>query len=112
VRVTDHWLVRLFARRPNAFQNWFEWRMMLQGHLVLRGNAYCRITSDGMGGVAALTPIHPDRIRPELLLGGDWRYVVTKLDGVAGIHAARGRLSPPQPHQRRRERHQPDRGRS
>ena len=34
-RVTDHWLYRLMAKRPNRFQNPFEWREMLQGHLVL-----------------------------------------------------------------------------
>src|SRR5574340_1155075 len=41
--VTDHWVYALFAERPNAFQNPFEFREMLQGHLTLRGNAYCQI---------------------------------------------------------------------
>ena len=40
-RVTDHWLYRLMAKRPNRFQNPFEWREMLQGHLALRGK-WCR----------------------------------------------------------------------
>ena len=40
-KVTDHWLVRLFSKRPNRFQTPFEWRLMLMGHLALRGNAFC-----------------------------------------------------------------------
>ena len=42
-KVTDHWLYRLMAKRPNRFQNPFEWREMLQGHMALRGNAYNQI---------------------------------------------------------------------
>ena len=28
-RVTERWLYRLFARRPNRYQNPYEWREML-----------------------------------------------------------------------------------
>ena len=28
-RITDHWLYDLLAKRPNRFQNPFEWREML-----------------------------------------------------------------------------------
>ncbi len=35
-RVTDHWLYRLLGKKPNRYQNPFEWREMLQGHLALR----------------------------------------------------------------------------
>jgi phage portal protein BeeE len=59
--VTDHWVYRLFARRPNAFQNPFEFREMLQGHLALRGNAYARIIDNGRGEV---TDLHPAAPRP------------------------------------------------
>ena len=45
-RVTDHWLYRLLAKRPNKFQNPFEWREMLQGHLALRGHAYNQIITN------------------------------------------------------------------
>jgi HK97 family phage portal protein len=80
--VTDHWMVKLFTRRPNRFQNPFEWREMLEGHLALRGNAYCRILPDGSGGISELQPMHPDRIRPEPLDNGSWRYVFTAPDGT------------------------------
>lgn len=79
--VTDHWLVRLM-RRPNRFQNRFAWRLMLQGHLALRGNAYCQIVGDGAGGISELLPLHPDRIRPELLSNGEYRWVYTGADGT------------------------------
>lgn len=85
VRVTDHWLYRLFARRPNRFQNPFEWREMMQGHLSLRGNAYNRIVSNASGEITELVPIHPDRIRIELLPSGEFRYRVTDRDGRESV---------------------------
>lgn len=60
--VTNHWLARLM-RRPSRYQNAFEFLEMLQGHLVLRGNAFCQIVDDGAGGIAELLPLHPDSIR-------------------------------------------------
>lgn len=85
VRVTDHWLYRLFARRPNRFQNPFEWREMMQGHLALRGNAYNRIVSNARGEITELVPIHPDRIRIEILPGGEFRYRITDRDGRESV---------------------------
>ena len=80
-RVTDHWLHTLLCRRPNRFQNPFEWREMLQGHLALRGNAYCQIIANPRGEIAELMPIHPDRVRMELLRSGEFRYRVTNRFG-------------------------------
>lgn len=62
IEVTDHWLFRLFHIRPNRYQNPFEWREMLMGHLALRGNAFCRIVSNADGEITDLIPIHPDRV--------------------------------------------------
>jgi HK97 family phage portal protein len=75
--ITDHWLYRLFTRRPNRWQTPFEFREMLQGHLALRGNAYCQILSNGAGEITDLIPQHPDRVAIELLAGMDYRYRVT-----------------------------------
>jgi HK97 family phage portal protein len=75
-RVTDHWIYRVLAKRPNRHQNPFEWREMLQGHLALRGNAFCQILTDGRGEITQLVPIHPDRVRMELLDSGEYRYRV------------------------------------
>lgn len=76
-RVTDHWLHDLLCRRPNRYQNPFEWREMLQGHLALRGNAYNQIITNPRGEIVELIPIHPDRIRVEILKSGEYRYRVT-----------------------------------
>jgi hypothetical protein len=54
-RVTDHWLYRLLGKKPNRYQNPFEWREMLQGHLALRGNAFCQILANGRGEITELT---------------------------------------------------------
>ena len=75
-KVTDHWLYRLLAKRPNRYQNPFEWREMLQGHLALRGNAYNQIVANSRGEITELVPIHPDRIKMELTPSGDYRYRV------------------------------------
>ena len=84
-RVTDHWLYRVLAKRPNRYQNPYEWREMLQGHLALRGNAYNRIVANRRGEIVELMPIHPDRIRMELTPSGDYRYRVTDRLGVEAI---------------------------
>lgn len=76
-RVSDHWLHTLLCRRPNRYQNPFEWREMLQGHLALRGNAYNRIVSNPRGEIVELIPLHPDRVRLEVLRSGEYRYRVT-----------------------------------
>ena len=76
-RVIDHWLYRLLCRRPNRYQNPFEWREMLQGHLALRGNAYCQIITNPRGEITELLPIHPDRVRVEVMRSGEFRYRVT-----------------------------------
>ena len=80
--VTDHWLYRLIAKRPNAFQTPFEWREMIQGHLCLRGNAFNELTIDSNGQITDLLPIHPDRIKAQQLTNGDYCYLVTDLDGT------------------------------
>ncbi|MGV0958200.1 MAG: phage portal protein [Limnohabitans sp.] len=80
-RVTDHWLYRVLGKKPNRYQNPFEWREMLQGHLALRGNAFCQILTNGRGEVTELIPIHPDRVRLELLAEGDYRYRIQNAAG-------------------------------
>jgi len=81
-RVDKHWLSQLMRRRPNAYQNPFEWRQMLMGHLALRGNAYNRIYSNGAGQITDLLPMHPDRMRAEMMPNGDYRYLYKQPDGT------------------------------
>ncbi|MEF8730832.1 MAG: phage portal protein [Candidatus Accumulibacter meliphilus] len=54
-------------------------------HLALRGNAYNRIVANRRGEILELMPVHPDRIRMELMPSGDYRYRVTDRLGVEAI---------------------------
>jgi len=81
-RIKDHWLYHRLARTPNRYQNPFEWREMLQGHLTLRGNAYCQILANRDGEIKELLPIHPDRVKLEMLSNGDYRYRISQTSGT------------------------------
>lgn len=79
-KITDHWLYRLFAKRPNAWQNPMEFREMMQGHLALRGNAFAQIVGSSNGEVTDLIPVHPDRVAIEMLNDSNWRYRISNRD--------------------------------
>jgi len=84
-QITKHPVLDLLNKRPNRYQNSFEWREMLQGHIELRGNAYNEIYANSRGGIDELIPRHPDRVRVEVTADGDYRYRVTDLDGTVRI---------------------------
>ncbi|MFP3564700.1 phage portal protein [Paraburkholderia sp. SIMBA_030] len=70
----NHWLYKLIEKAPNRFQSPYEWRMMLAGHLALRGNAFCQISANSRGEILELLPLHPDRMSIEPLDNGSYRY--------------------------------------
>ena len=71
--VPEHEARRLFALDPNPYQGPLEFKRLLMGHVVLRGNAFARIFR--RRGRVELWPLHPDRVRgPELLESGRLRY--------------------------------------
>ena len=73
--ILNHPIERLLNRQPNRFQNAFEWREMLQGHIELRGNCFNEIISDRRGNITDLLPRHPDKVRPIILPdGSDYYY--------------------------------------
>lgn len=80
-----HWLYQLIAKRPNEFQNPFEWRQMCMGHIALRGNAYNRIYSNSKGEVTDLIPLHPDRMKIDVFSNGNYRYLYQEQDGSTTI---------------------------
>jgi HK97 family phage portal protein len=88
---SQHWLYRLMAKAPNRFQTPYEWRLMLQGHLALRGNAFCQITANGAGEITELLPLHPDRMTVEILDSGDYRYHYIDQNGKS-IYYQRGEI--------------------
>ena len=55
----DHELYDLFYQ-PNAWQNWFEFAEMMQGSLLLRGNAYAIKVRNGRGRTLKLVPVNAD----------------------------------------------------
>ena len=55
-------LYDVLAHTPNKWQTAFDFRAMMQGHLVMRGNAYAQIIPGPRGAVDRLEPIHPDRV--------------------------------------------------
>jgi len=80
-----HPLLRILNVRPNRYQNAFEWREMVQGHLELRGNAYNEIISNLRGEITELMPLHPDKVTVEQKTNGDYHYRVTDPDGMQRI---------------------------
>lgn len=53
---------RLLHDSPNEWQTSFEWREMMMGHCVTRGNAYSYIQWNGRGTAQQLIPLNPDRV--------------------------------------------------
>jgi len=58
----DHALYIVLHDTPNPELTAFELREMMMTHVLLRGNAYCEIETNGRGDVIGLWPIHPDRV--------------------------------------------------
>jgi HK97 family phage portal protein len=71
---SDHPVYDLLYSQPNKFQTSFEFRMMMQGHFELRGNAYAEILPGARGAVDQLIPLHPDRVIPEATKDYHLRY--------------------------------------
>lgn len=71
----DHPLALLLHDAPNPWQTSMQWRSMMQAHLDLRGNAYSEIVYGRGGGVEMLVPLHPDRVKHEILPNGNPRYI-------------------------------------
>jgi HK97 family phage portal protein len=87
-----HWLYQLIARRPNKFQNPFEWRQMCMGHIALRGNCYNRIYANQRGEVTDVIPQHPDRVKIDVFDNGDYRYRIKQPGGAPDIVLPRGQM--------------------
>lgn len=79
--VPGHPVSRVFWRKPNPYQNHFQFKQMLLWHAIFRGAAFARIVSTSGGGFE-LWPLHPDRMEgPELLESGRLRYTYRRPDG-------------------------------
>jgi HK97 family phage portal protein len=67
---------------PNKWQTTYEWREMMMGHVLLRGNAYSEKVRGLDGPSTQLIPKNPDRIKAEQLPNGKIRYTEQQADGT------------------------------
>ena len=81
-RAENHPLWDLLTKAPNAWQTPFEFRELLQGHLLLRGNAYAAITWVGQSVAKELIPLHPDRVTVEQRPDFSLVYKVARKSGA------------------------------
>ena len=73
----DHPLYSVLHDQPNRWHTSMEFRELMMGHLLLRGNAFAEIVPGPKGAVTELVPKRPDRIEIEPLTDGSLRYVHT-----------------------------------
>jgi HK97 family phage portal protein len=80
-KAVDHPLYKVLHRKPNNWQTPFEFKQLMEGVLLHRGNAYAQIVSS-RGMVMQLQPLAKHRVEPEQL--SDWSivYHVTSANGV------------------------------
>jgi HK97 family phage portal protein len=82
VRETSHPLFALLHDAPNRWQTSFEFREMMMGHVLLRGNAYAQKVMDNRGRVIELVPLNPVKVTPKLTASGDVYYEFRKGQGA------------------------------
>lgn len=81
-RAPDHPLDAILNRAPNGRMSSFEFKRTLTYSAVMRGNGYAQIIGGARGEVEQLVPLHPDRVKAELLPTGRVRYEVTEDNGA------------------------------
>ena len=80
-RAIEHPLYDVLHDQPNGWQTSFEFREMMEAHLVLRGNAYAQIKPGPRGAVDELLPLHPDRMQVFRLKSGRIGYLYRDQQG-------------------------------
>lgn len=75
------------AREPNPWQTSLEWREMMMGHVLLRGNAYSRIIAGIRGATTTLIPLNPACMKVEMLTSGRLRYTYSAPGGGAEVYS-------------------------
>lgn len=79
-RADDHPLARVL-RRPNAHQSGLDFREQMTAAVLLHGNAYAQIESNGVGEIVALNPLHPVSVNIVKLPSGRHAYEISEDDG-------------------------------
>jgi HK97 family phage portal protein len=73
----NHRLYKLIHSRPNRWQSSFEFFEMLEGHRLLRGNAYAKIIFNPGRQQNELVPLHPDHVWPFVITPEGVTYYVS-----------------------------------
>ena len=76
-RVLDHPLHNVLHNQPNEWQTAMEFKEMITGHALSRGNGYARIIPGPDGIAEQLIPLHPDRMKVVRLPNTRIRYDFT-----------------------------------
>jgi HK97 family phage portal protein len=81
-RATDYPLYKTLHDMPNGWQTPLEWKAMGVGHLLLRGNFYCRIDApSSYSPYPSFVPLNPDRMDVKQTTGGAVSYLYKYLSG-------------------------------
>lgn len=84
-KAKTHPLFEILALLPNATQDAFQFRKLMQRWMLVDGNAYAQVLRS-RGRITGLLPIHPTKVRPR----EDWGDAYT----VTGRNGAEFRLQP------------------
>lgn len=82
-KARSHGLFKLLRRKPNPFQTAFQFKLMMQLHVCMRGNAYAVIQHDSNGNPTALIPQHPDKVKVLKTSEGELFYDLGQEKGIA-----------------------------
>jgi HK97 family phage portal protein len=77
----EHPLHDLIHRKPNGWQDSFQWRRQAMFHIIDHGNHYSRIVGGGRGFVDQLWPLDPKRMTVVQLGSMRLAYVYRENDG-------------------------------
>ena len=80
-KAKNHRQYSFIHSKPNDFQNAYQFRYLMQRHMILRGNAYA-FKNTTRGYLQELVPIHPKRVTVEQNDNFKIRYQVTLPSGL------------------------------
>ncbi|MDA0780665.1 MAG: phage portal protein [Rickettsiales bacterium] len=84
-RAVNHPIYDLLHNKPNRWQTSSDFRRMMLGHYLLRGNCYAEKIYLNSGKLSELIPLHPDRVFPFKAPDGHIAYKYTPINGKSRI---------------------------
>jgi HK97 family phage portal protein len=80
------WLDSLLSVSPNGWQTSFEWLETCMIHLGLYGACYSEIVEGNAGVIKELIPLHPSRMKTEMIENGRLRFTYTEPNGGKTVY--------------------------